>query len=160
MFKRHNGLDTILHMLTTVDESKYSRGDTKFCCDRPGEYVYPLRVIYAFLSAVRNLLGVIKDEDFAGKFVPALNKALLKRFTECRRTDFEEIDLIGEKLFFDLADAFLGREKLSSYPIRQAKEKLSCSFWLDSSDSKIKLKGLSLLRDKLQIPEIRISSPS
>ncbi len=113
--------------------------------------------MFAFLSALRILLGTIGDPDFATAFVPALNKAMLKRFSECRRPDFEEIDLIGEKPFFELADAFLVREKLSSFPIRQAKEKLSSGLWLEADSPHIKLKGLALLRARLQIPEIRMA---
>ena len=122
--------------------------------DRTGEYLYPVSVIYRFLSSVRCLLGTIKDADFVSTFTPALNKALLKRFLECRRPDFEEIDLVGEKPFFELVDVFLARENLTSFPIRQAKDRLSCIFWLESHDPKTKLKGLALLREKLQISEI------
>ncbi len=106
------------------------------------------------MSSIQPLLPVIISPEFADSFVHGLNGAVTKRFAECRKADFEEIDLVGERPFFELVDAFLARENHTSYSIRQARDRLCCAFWLESEDPKAKLKGLVQLRERLMVDDI------
>lgn len=119
--------------------------------NRTNEYVYPTGLIFYFLNAIKPLIYRIKNTEFT-EFIRQLNKTVIRRYMENRIDDLADIDKIGLKQFFEIIDTFLQCESINTSELKENLSHNLCLFYLQQNDDPIiRVKGLNLIKDKLQI---------
>jgi len=144
LFKDGKGIERIIKMITTERFDTFNNDNKHF--------LYPIKVIQSFILPFKSLYANTRSNEFRGRiekeFITPVAKSFETRFRKVINEDFEEIN----DNFMDCLKFLFSVSRMS---LDHITAKLTdCANYLHSPSLEFKLKGIKLLINEINLPEL------